>query len=119
MAGNKRNNAKLEGHLLESEILRAMRAEGWLVPETAEEVLEAERALSCNETHQVSRSIPPRELLSSSGKVRVIRSERHVMPGLEVSENLARAAREGGELSSEIEERMKRDRDAAEAKDRG
>jgi hypothetical protein len=114
---SKKENAetKLDDGTLEREIYRAMRAEGWLAPETIPEVLAAEKSL---ENHQVDVSDTSFERLrarlrrSGTGQLVQMKAPRTVPS--DFSANLARAAREGGELSPEIELAMKRDRDAAE-----
>jgi len=115
MATNKKKGMKLEGISLDREVLQAMRAEGWLVPEAVQEVLEAERTLADAGISRNSSVERPRDLLRTANKVRSIRPSHPVTSSSGISDNLARAAREGGEISSEVEERMRRDRDAAEA----
>lgn len=106
---------KLDGSVLEREILHAMHDEDWLAPETEDAVKRAEASLAA-ETITIPASFErPRDMLQHSGKIRIIRrSERSEQS--ETREDLARAAREGGAVSPEIEERMKKDRDHAESK---
>lgn len=106
---------KLEGPALEREILRAMHDEDWLAPETEDAVIRAEAHLAGEKVTIPTSFERPRDLLRRSGKIRIIRhSERSEQN--EAREDLARAAREGGKISPEIEERMKADRDHAESK---
>lgn len=98
---------------LEQLVNRAMREEGWLAPETEAEVMQAEITLE--------GSAPPtwldrpREFLHRLVSVRT-NQFGSTKESSDVMENLARAAREGGKISSEIEERMKKDRDAAQSR---
>jgi poly-gamma-glutamate capsule biosynthesis protein CapA/YwtB (metallophosphatase superfamily) len=115
MSKTKPKERKPDRCTLEREVLRAMRAEEWLAPETEEEVLKAETKLVGARVDLPASFERPRDLLRSANKVRAIRLSRSKGGDVEVSENLARAAREGGALSSDVEERMKKDRDAAEA----
>lgn len=114
MAKSKGKGEKPDGSALDREVLQAMREEGWLAPETEVEVLEAEAELATQQAQIPPPLEHPRELLHHVAKISPI---PHSQPETtEASENLARAAREGGKLSPEIEQRMKNDRDAAEAK---
>jgi len=107
--------SKPDSRTLESEILRAMHDEDWLAPETEDAVTRAEARLAGEKVTIPTSFERPRDLLRHSGKIRIIRrSERSEQN--EARENLARAAREGGKISPEIEERMKADRDHAERK---
>jgi hypothetical protein len=101
---------------LEQEVLQAMREEAWLAPETEAEVLEAEASLAANHL-AIQTPEHPRDLLHQALKIRTTQSARPTPDNTKVSENLARAAREGGVISPETNERMKEDRDAAERKD--
>jgi hypothetical protein len=115
MTTNKKKGMTLEGKALEREVFRAMRSEGWLIPTTVEEVLEAQKSLAEAGIDINSLAEKPHDRPVASGKVISICPANGIASGNEIRENLARAAREGGEISSEVEERMRRDRDAAEA----
>jgi len=117
MSSKENKDRKPDVRKLEHQILRAMRAEGWLAPETVPEVLEAEKALAENQMDVSEASFEQaRALLRAADTARVIPLSKPKAVRMDLSENLARAAREGGVISPEIEERMRRDRDAAEAK---
>lgn len=91
----------------------AMRSSGWLPPETEEDVARAEEELA-------REPVPlPEDLKDPSAVIqRLTRCEPRSPLGLpssaETEGNLARAAREGGEIPEEAEERMRADREAAE-----
>jgi len=110
------NTPRPSSENLDDEIREAMRLEGWLVPETVEDVLKAEREFESNQ-------IPlPAELLDVAAVLRnverplkLVRSVPHAIND-NVMENLARAARNGSPLSAEIEEQMRQDRARAERK---
>jgi hypothetical protein len=116
MAKSKNKADKADRILLERELLLAIRAEGWLAPETEQEVLEAEKKLASERTTIPTSLDHPRELLYRAGSVRAIHFSQPKIESARETENLARAAREGGTISPEVEERMKKDRDAAEGK---
>lgn len=116
MAKSKDKRDKQDRRVLEREVLRAMRVEGWLAPETETEVLEAETKLAAERVTMPTSFDHPRELLRRADRVRAIHCSQAKVEIAQASENLARAAREGGAISPAVEERMKRDRDAAEAK---
>ncbi len=113
-SGNK--GKKPDRCALEREILHAMHDEDWIAPETEEAVKRAEDRLA-GEKRTIPTSFDhPRDLLRRNGKIRIIRRSDRNAQGDEAREDLARAAREGGTISSEVEARMKKDRDEAENK---
>jgi len=114
MAQHKGKKTKPDRSTLEREVMRAMRGEGWLAPETEEEVLETEGKLASERITMPTSLDHPRELLHRPIEIRTAQSKL-APKSSEVEENLARAAREGGKISPEVEQRMKRDRDAAES----
>jgi hypothetical protein len=117
MSSKENKDRKPDVRKLERQILRAMRAEGWLAPETVPEVLETEKTLADDQIEVSDASFERvRALLQSTATPKVIQLSKPKAEPMDLSENLARAAREGGTVSQEIEERMRRDRDAAEAK---
>jgi len=101
---------------LEREILHAMHDEDWLAPETEEAVKRAEARLAGEKITVPTSFEHPRDLLRRSGKIRITRRSDRNAQSDEAREDLARAAREGGTISSEVEARMKKDRDEAESK---
>jgi len=112
---SRRRNHPTAQRNLEDAVHAALKDHGWVLPTTPEEVADAERHLweiapSPGEAEpptfeEVARpgGKPPRPFLADVGDC------------LGIEETLARAAREGGEISPEIEEAMRRDRGAAEA----
>ena len=106
---------KPDSRAFEREILHAMHDEDWLAPETEDAVTRAETRLAEERVSIPTSFERPRDLLRHRGNIRIIgRTERNEQN--EAREDLARAAREGGKISPEIEERMKADRDHAESK---
>jgi hypothetical protein len=116
MAKSKNKGDKANRSMLERELLLAIRAEGWLAPETEQEVLEAEKKLATERIMMPTSLDHPRGLLYRGGGARPIHFPQPKIESAQETESLARAAREGGTISSEVEERMKKDRDAAERK---
>jgi hypothetical protein len=104
---------------LDSDIFAAMAQEGWLIPQTVEDVIQAERELQ-----QAAITLPaelrdPAALLKRAAMpLRLVRAQTPSSDNSAV-ENLARAARNGTLLSPEVEERMKKDREKVERKDNG
>lgn len=99
---------------LEAEVFDAIRALGWAIPENEEEVKRAEAELA-----QEPVDVP--DALRNADAVwnRVGHQEAGRQPSAfacnrVVLENLARAAREGGALTPEVEAQMRRDREQAE-----
>lgn len=116
MSKKENKGTKLDGGRLEREIYRAMRAEGWLAPETIPEVLAAEKSLEVEQINVSDASFERlRARLRRSGTGQLIQLKSPSFAASDFSDNLARAARDGGDVSPEVELRMKKDRDAAEA----
>lgn len=114
MQSNKRASSR-QRSVSDNELLRAMHKAHWFVPETAEEVAKAEAEIGDAVMDRPTSFQNPLNLLKQEMRlnyVNFISSNDND----EVTEGLARAAREGGVISPEVEERMKRDRDAAESK---
>ena len=93
----------------------ALLSAGWAIPESEADVRRAEEALADGP------AALPESLCDPAAAWR--RAERTDAPGVriapfpsagEAAENLARAARDGGEIPPEIEEILRRDRRAAE-----
>lgn len=116
MSKKENKGTKLDGRRLERDIYRSMRAEGWLAPETIPEVLSAERSVEEGQINVSDASFERlRARLRRSGTAQPIHLKNSELAPFDFSDNLARAAREGGDVSPEVELRMKKDRDAAEA----
>lgn len=115
MPKSENKRSKPDNSALEREILQAMHDDDWLAPETEEAVKRAEAQLAEEKIAIPTSFERPRDLLRGSGKIRVIRRSK-LNDQSETREDLARAAREGGTISPEIEQRMKTDRDRAESK---
>jgi hypothetical protein len=116
---NKKNNMKTlpPGSQLDHEIFIAMCQEGWLIPHTVEEVLEAEREIASQTLPLPNQLSDPAALLKKAGRfLRAVRTESLSVDET-VAENLSRAARNGAPLSPQIEERMRQDRAKAERSD--
>ena len=113
MSSKENKDRKPDVRKLERQIFRAMRAEGWLAPETVPEVQETERTLAGDLMDVSDASFErARALLQSTAAPKIIQLSKPKARLMDSSENLARAAREGGTVSPDTEERMRRDRDA-------
>jgi hypothetical protein len=105
------SKANLERHVYE-----AMRSLGWIIPTTEEDVARAESMLSREAVELPEELKNPYHILESMDTDCPASDPEPVPVDAEVEENLARAAREGGVIRPEIEQRMRRDRQAAEQK---
>ncbi|MBN1344546.1 MAG: hypothetical protein JXQ73_17785 [Phycisphaerae bacterium] len=102
---------------LDRHVDRALREMGWTVPQTEDDVRSAEVELA---EFMRPEDLPPE--LNDPGAVLDRPSDApHAAPnplqfpqGHEIEENLARAAREGIRIPPELEEILRRDREAAE-----
>ena len=101
---------------MEADVYDALRALGWVVPQSEDDVRDAEDEL------QPAPSDLPDELKNAEAMLR--RPRRTAPPPAgphlplpsdpDIDSTLARAAREGGHIPPDIEEAMRRDRQAAE-----
>ncbi len=98
---------------LADDVYDALHSLGWIVPQTAADVLRAEAELAeappdlpaeLQDAQAVLEGARPR-----GGAARPLAFP----PNADVDNTLARAAREGGQISPEVEEAMRRDRQAA------
>lgn len=102
---------------LGQELYYALMKEGALVPETEEGVVRAEEELSTTDVVlPKSLSDPDSILAKRRSAVRV--DHMGLRDISDTAENLARAARAGGALPRDVEERMRQDRAQAERKAR-
>ena len=93
----------------------AMTSLGWIVPESERDVKQAEQALSAT-TEGLPQALRDAEAVFDGKAADGAERPSSAIPAADVrvDEGLARAAREGGTISSEIEARMRRDRRRAE-----
>ncbi|MBT3379417.1 MAG: hypothetical protein HN742_38080 [Lentisphaerae bacterium] len=101
---------------LDQAIHLGLKAEGWILPTTPEQVASAEEHL-WEMAPWPDESEPPdfADIAATNGDLGLSLNTGDRDFTL-VEETLARAAREGGELSPEVEEAMHQDRAAAEAR---
>lgn len=106
----------------DKDVYEALRAAGWMFPETPIEVEKIEQELAENSVEL------PEHLADAARVFNMIRppladnNVDKVLPfprSNEISSNLARAAREGGNISKDIAERMQQDRKKARDKANG
>ena len=91
------------------------RSKKFLLPETEEEIAAAEAEVACLEIDLPQRLLNPLAFTNAEGSFR-LGAVRSAAAGDQPTEDgLARAAREGGKITAEVDEQMRRDRDAAEA----
>lgn len=115
----KKNNSKDEFENtkdLERKIYATLRSKGLIIPITAQEVLDAEALMKGNMIELPEELRDPEVILNRSKQKLSIKFSPLSSSNKETEENLARAAREDGKISPEIEERMRKDREAAEKK---
>lgn len=99
----------------ERDLHDAMRALGWVVPECDADVARAEDALSADpvalpEALQDARAV----FEGRSDPSRAAPARLPLSGSRYIDATLARAAREGGTITPEVEQTMRRDREAAE-----
>jgi hypothetical protein len=101
---------------LERRVYDAMRALGWIIPTTEEDVERAESMLSKEAVPLPEELKDPYQTLEGMDSDCPPFDPEPAAVNAEVEEHLARAAREGGVIRPEIEQRMRADRQAAEQK---
>lgn len=103
---------------VEQHAYEAMRLLGWIIPTTEDDVERAEAMLTTEKIDLPQQLKDPYQLLESLDSDCPSFDPEPVAADVDVEENLARAAREGGTILPEIEQRMRRDRQAAEQQTR-
>ncbi|MGI8835654.1 MAG: hypothetical protein ACR2H4_03335 [Pyrinomonadaceae bacterium] len=101
---------------LEQQVYEAFLARGWIIPQTEGDVSRAEAITAAQDHEEPPPELcDPYEVLTRSqgtgGRVTVLQPNND-----ETSEYLARAARAGKEIPSDVEKRMRNDREIAERK---
>lgn len=93
------------------------KAMGWTIPESQGDIRQAETELSKSHI-ALPEALSDVKAVFERGLGRANTDLRPLafLPNTEITENLARAARQGGKIPPHIEERMSRDRSAAERK---
>ena len=100
---------------LEQDVHGAMKSLHWAVPESEADVRLAEAELSASAISLPEALSDAPAVLDGKAACGVADVKSFAFPSDPTSEeNLARAAREGGKIPPEIEERMRRDRQSAE-----
>ena len=114
MARRRKKSEDRREEVLERATHKAIRDEGWLLPELEHEVAASETA-DPDETIELPQSLSdPIQVLDRDLSMRK-RPQREHDPNQEYQEELRRAARAGsGAISAEVEARMRRDRRKAE-----
>jgi hypothetical protein len=103
-------NCKVERALYD-----ALRCSGWLIPQTVEDVRRAEAELAAHHVILPSSLRDPAAVFDGGASSPQEDFTIPLVSDVNAEEYLARAAREGGDIPAEIEERMRLDRDAAES----
>ena len=113
----KESELNSKNHFFEDEIYQALLQKGWVLPQSEEEVRLAEAEI------EEMRDELPAELVSHFSlfnRTKRLLKNRHQLSSTaedDIGEHLARAARDGGEVPPEIEQRMRQDRERAEEED--
>ncbi len=101
---------------LESDVYYAGACLGWIVPRDDEEVSQAEAELAKNPVRLPVELASPGAIADGGARPAAASTPSLQYPEApDIQQNLARAAREGGIISPEVEEMMRRDRQAAES----
>ena len=108
---NEKNKNGLDQSLDEAKVHRLLRKLGKLIPVTAEEVACAEEILRCEPVALPEVLLDPSAVFEGSLQIIHPKLSRKSEPRIdpEVLGGFAAAAREGGVITPEVEERMKRD----------
>jgi len=101
---------------IEQAVFEAMRLGGWILPQTPAEVLQAEKGLSESPVTLPEGLADPYAVLDRPRRTIHFGWQTGARHDTSVEQNLAQAAREGGEIPPEVRKRMQKDRRAAEGK---
>ncbi|NTW49024.1 MAG: hypothetical protein HGB19_04680 [Chlorobiales bacterium] len=99
---------------LDETIYKAMLSLGWLRQLEEETLKNDERLCEQSETHLPSGLTDPGTVIKKIRQRDAATKQNIISFDQRIADNLARAAREGGEITPEIEERMRRDRKTSE-----
>lgn len=111
-SGKKKSAMQISlGDLLYAALLK----KGLRLPFTADEVAAAERDLAEHGVTLPSSLAEPPDFHSPPRPIKLVADKSLGRPA-DLEEDMARAAREGGEITEDVEEKMKQDRLAAEFK---
>lgn len=92
---------------------KALRSIGYDLPKTEEEVVNSKRSLNDEEIPPIPESIDnPLKIINQELITKVPLKIKRL--NMEVEQNLARAAREGNEISEDVKRQMQKDRKRAE-----
>jgi hypothetical protein len=104
-----------DGEDVEGVVEDALISLGWIVPQTEADVLRAESEIGLRPVPLAEGLANPASAWEHQPEPRRPRPEILQFPGdEEIAADLARAAREGGRIPPELEEILRRDREAAE-----
>ena len=114
---SKRRKPASGGEALDSEVHEALRSLGWVAPECEDDVRRAETELSASAAPLPESLIDAATVFAPKAACGFAKVLSPCFPSdPQTEDNLARAARQGGEIPPEIEEKMRRDRQDAERK---
>ncbi len=104
------------GDQLERDVFEALWQEGWVLPETEEEVRRAEADLESVPVVLPPELSSPCNALKRMGQPSRFKSLASPGEDNQIESDLARAAREGGTIPPDVEQKMRKDRQEAERK---
>ena len=111
----KPDQAAAEGVDLERDVYCALQAMGWIVPDNERDVESAQAALAEGAVSLPDTLRDSKAVLAGDGDWGSAGAGPIAFPSdVDVEQNLARAAREGGPIPPQIEQIMRKDRLAAE-----
>jgi len=119
MGKKTRKNEDISAELdeLELHVYEAFLARGWIIPQTQADVSRAEAQMAGKKCEELPPSLrDPDAVLRRSLEMKAKVVSLQPAEDDETPELLARAARAGKDIPTDIEERMRQDRDAAEKK---
>lgn len=106
--------AAAEGETLAQDVHEAMRLLGWTAPVCDEDVLRAEAELAAKPPELPRALQDPNAVFDRPAQPPAAGPRLPFPANADIDATLARAARECGHITPEIEEAMRRDREAAE-----
>ncbi len=113
MNGSK-EEAQTSQNDFERVVFEAMQQGGWILPQTVEEVRQAEEELAANPVELTPGLTDPYAVLDKPHRRIRLGGQLEVGRDSILEQNLAQAAREGEGIPPEVKEQMRKDREAAE-----
>jgi hypothetical protein len=114
-----KNNSPSANEEFEKAVLKAIRRSPWMIPQTVNDVRLAEEEIASSSVNLPAEIADPYSVMDRERQGIRITDPLQADRDLGLEQNLAQAARDGGEIPPEVREQMQKDRKAAEKENDG